>query len=227
MDKQKHITEGIIVGIQFAGGLVGGVGNYQLQVLNNGNNLVGHKLPAYGFLGSLAGLIGSAIIIWRLKKDFAFNQIFVMAIACGLSFPLVLSGIADLVSLKSQVIQLQNANVIEQQQSIETIQELAANTADPQVKKEAVEKIAKIAKRSDSEEVVEDAIAAIDNADNENKDTDVLLVTIANLEKLAIDSESDDVKNDIIDNLNQYRRNYGTKVANRAAQAITKIENSN
>lgn len=224
MDKKQYQLEGTITFIQLSGGFVGGIGNSQLQTLNTETIVPLNKLPTYGFLGSLSGLVGTALIIWRLKKDFSLNQHFVIAIACGLSFQLILSGIIDLVSLKSQVTELRNANIVEQQQSIETIQDLAAKTADPKVKKEAVEKITKIAKRSESEEVVEDAIAALDDTDNNSRNVDVQLATIANLEQLAINSESDEVRQNIIDNLNHYRTGYGERVANRAEQAKNRIQ---
>ena len=224
MEEKQIKKEAIITGIQLAGGFVGGIGNSQLKTLNSQSVVPTRELPTYGFLGSLAGLVGTALIIWRLKKDFSLNQNFVIAIACGLSFQLILSGIIDLVSLKSQVMELRNANIIEQQQSIETIQDLAAKTADPKIKKEAVEEITKIAQRSESEEVVEEAIAALDDTDDNSRNIEVQLTTIANLEQLAINSQSDEVRLTITDSLNHYLQGYGKRVADRATEALNNIK---
>lgn len=200
------------VSMIFGGGL-GGIGNYHLERIGNVEATPAPIFP-YVYLGALSGSIGAAVILWRLKKDFLAYQIALLAIAAGLCFPNILSGVKSFFSLKSQIVQLERDVAQEQEKGISALVQIASETQDENVQQEAVKEITAIAKRTQDEQVLDSAIAAVQN---DNSD---LLQTIANLEQLAINSSTTGGKETIRNTILQFREGYGAEVSQRAIAAL-------
>ena len=210
--------------IQLGGGFIGGIGNYYLKTIsvNEINHETG-EIPVYGFLGALAGVIGVTVVLSRVEKNLSPSKTWGRSIACGLTFPLILSGIADLVSLKAQVYQLQAENIAGQEQSINALRNVAEVSRDPQAKTQVLSEIAQIAERSAQDEIIEQAIEALDDADDRTKNSQVLLNTIASLEKIALKSDDSAITQQIINELLNYKENYSQQIAQKAETAIMNI----